>query len=55
MMKRVEHDRLKPSSPFYAMLREFCHRSKNLYNHGNYLIRQSARGCVQAGTLYPAW
>ena len=39
MMKRVEHHRLKPSSPFYAMLREFCHRSKNLYNHGNYLIR----------------
>ncbi len=30
-----------PSSPFYAMLREFCHRSKNLYNHGNYLIRQT--------------
>ncbi|WP_270380122.1 RNA-guided endonuclease InsQ/TnpB family protein [Mitsuokella multacida] len=41
MMKRVEHHRLKPSSPFYAMLREFCHRSKNLYNHGNYLIRQT--------------
>ena len=33
MMKRVEHHRLKPSSSFYAMLREFCHRSKNLYNH----------------------
>ena len=41
MMKRVEHHRLKPSSPFYAMLREFCHRSKNLYNHGNFLIRQA--------------
>ena len=41
MMKRVECHRLKPSSPFYAMLREFCHRSKNLYNHGNYLIRQT--------------
>ena len=41
MMKRVEHHRLKPSLPFYAMLREFCHRSKNLYNHGNYLIRQT--------------
>ena len=40
MMKRVEHHRLKPSSSFYAMLREFCHRSKNLYNHGN--------GCVTA-------
>ena len=41
MMKRVECHRIKPSSPFYAMLREFCHRSKNLYNHGNYLIRQT--------------
>ncbi|WP_040635549.1 RNA-guided endonuclease InsQ/TnpB family protein [Mitsuokella multacida] len=41
MMKRVERHRLKPSSPFYAMLREFCHRSKNLYNHGNFLIRQT--------------
>ena len=41
MMKRVERHRLKPSSPFYAMLREFCHRSKNLYNHSNYLIRQT--------------
>ena len=41
MMKRVEHHRLKPSSPFYAMLRGFCHRSKNLYNHGNFLIRQT--------------
>nr|WP_304099522.1 transposase [Mitsuokella multacida] len=40
-MKRVERHRLKPSSPFYAMLREFCHRSKNLYNHGNFLIRQT--------------
>ena len=41
MMKRVERHRLKPSSTFYAMLREFCHRSKNLYNHGNFLIRQT--------------
>ena len=41
MMKRVERHRINPFSPFYAMLREFCHRSKNLYNHGNYLIRQT--------------
>lgn len=40
MMKRVERHRIKHSSPFYSMLREFCHRSKNLYNHGNYLIRR---------------
>lgn len=40
MLKRVERHRLKHSSQFYSMLREFCHRSKNLYNHGNYLIRK---------------
>ena len=41
MMKRVERHRINPFSPFYAMLRGFCHRSKNLYNHGNFLIRQT--------------
>lgn len=40
-MKRVERHRLKHSSPFYGMFREFCHCSKNLYNHGNYLIRKT--------------
>ena len=38
---RVEKHRIKPSSPYYKMLREFCHLSKNLYNHANYLIRQA--------------
>ena len=41
MMKRVERHRITPFSPFYAMLRGFCHRSKNLYNHRNFLIRQT--------------
>ena len=40
-MKRVERHRLKHYSPFYGMFREFCHCSKNLYNHGNYLIRKT--------------
>lgn len=40
-MKRVESHRIRPSSPYYKMLREFCHLSKNLYNHANYLIRQA--------------
>lgn len=40
-MKRVEKHRIRPSSPYYKMLREFCHLSKNLYNHANYLIRQT--------------
>ncbi|WP_374044621.1 hypothetical protein, partial [uncultured Megasphaera sp.] len=40
-MKRVESHRIRPSSPYYKMLRKFCHLSKNLYNHGNYLVRQA--------------
>ena len=40
-MNRVEKHRIRPSSPYYKMLREFCHLSKNLYNHANYLIRQT--------------
>lgn len=36
---RVEKQRLKKSSPFFDMITEFCHLSKNLYNHANYIIR----------------
>ena len=39
-VKRVEKRIIKSSNPFYDMLMEFCHRSKNIYNHANYLIRQ---------------
>ena len=37
---RVEQHIIKPSNPAYKMLTEFCHLSKNLHNHGNYLLRQ---------------
>ena len=37
---RVEQHIIKPSNPAYEMLAEFCHLSKNLYNQGNYLLRQ---------------
>ena len=37
---RVEQHIIKPSNPAYEMLAEFCHKSKNLYNQGNYLLRQ---------------
>ena len=37
---RVEQHILKPSNPAYEMLAEFCYLSKNLYNQGNYLLRQ---------------
>lgn len=36
----MERHRIKPSSPYFSMLHKFCHLSKNLYNHANYLIRQ---------------
>lgn len=39
-MIRTERHRIRPSSPYYKMLRRFCHLAKNLYNHGNYLVRQ---------------
>lgn len=38
--KRVERHIIKPNSPFFEILIDFCHKSKNLYNHANYLIRQ---------------
>ena len=37
---RVEKHVLKSTNPFFDMLMDFCHKSKNLYNHGNYIIRQ---------------
>lgn len=46
--QRVEKHVLKPSHSHYARLLDFCQRSKNLYNHANYLIRQSY---FQTGTV----
>ena len=39
-VKRVEKHIIKSNNPFYNMLMDFCYRSKNIYNHANYLIRQ---------------
>ena len=38
--QRVEKHIIKKNSPHYSMLLDFCHRSKNLYNHANYIIRE---------------
>ena len=38
--KRVERHIVKSSSPFFDVLIDFCHKSKNLYNHANFIIRQ---------------
>lgn len=37
---RVEKHVLKSADPFFDMLMDFCHKSKNLYNHANFIIRQ---------------
>ena len=37
---RVEKHIIKSVSPYFDMLMDFCHKSKNLYNHANYIIRQ---------------
>ena len=38
---RVEKHIIKATNAYYSMLLDFCHKSKNLYNHGNYLVRQA--------------
>lgn len=39
-MNRVEKHIIKSNNKYYNMLDEFCFKSKNLYNQGNYIIRQ---------------
>lgn len=42
MMKiqRIEKHLIKASNPYFEMLKDFCFKSKNLYNSANYQIRQ---------------
>lgn len=40
-MALTEQHILRPGHPYYGLVQSFCHMSKNLYNHANYLIRQS--------------
>jgi putative transposase len=40
LVRRVEKHILKESNKYFDMLTEFCHNSKNLYNHANHIIRQ---------------
>ena len=39
-VQRVEKHVVKSSNKYFKILDEFCYLSKNLYNAGNYLIRQ---------------
>lgn len=37
---RVEIHRIKKNNPFFSIIDELCWKSKNLYNYGNYIVRQ---------------
>lgn len=39
-VQQVEKHIIKKSHPYYDMLCDFTHQSKNLYNHANYLVRK---------------
>ena len=39
-IQRVEKHIIKSSNKYFSLLMDFCHRSKNLYNHANYLVRK---------------
>ena len=40
IVQRVEKHRIKQSNPFYPMFCDFAHKSKSLYNHANFLVRE---------------
>ena len=39
IVQRVEKHIIKQNNSYYNMLCDFTHKSKNLYNHANYLVR----------------
>lgn len=41
---RVEKHIIKLSNKFFPMLLDFCYKSKNLYNHANYIVRRVFTG-----------
>lgn len=41
MLRRVERHIITKSNKNYEAIKEICHKSKNLYNYANYILRQS--------------
>lgn len=39
-VQRVEKHIIKSTDKYFSLLMDFCHLSKNLYNHANYLVRK---------------
>ena len=40
IVQRVEKHRIKQNHEYYPMFCDFTHKSKNLYNHANFLVRE---------------
>ena len=40
-VQRVEKHLIKQNDPYYPMFCDFAHKSKNLYNHANFLVRNA--------------
>ena len=40
IVTRVERHCIKKTNKYYSLIDDFCFKSKNLYNHANYIIRQ---------------
>lgn len=40
IVQRVEKHLIKQNNSFYSMFCDFAHKSKNLYNHANFLVRE---------------
>lgn len=40
IVARVEKHRIKQNNEYYPVFCDFCHKSKNLYNHANFLVRE---------------
>lgn len=41
IVQRVEKVIITSKNPYFKMLDDFCFKAKNLYNHGNFVIRES--------------
>lgn len=39
-VSRVERHKIKRNSKFFSLIDDYCLKSKNMYNYGNYIIRQ---------------
>ena len=39
-IQRVEQHQIKKSNPMWKVIDDYCFKSKNVYNYGNYIIRQ---------------